>query len=431
MRQRSYFAPFSRLVLSLFIVFVCTTLLRAQDVPSLGSAALSELPPSTKMPGCISNAQSGYAGKSCIIYINRLAPVSPPPSVIPKNTTVYAVLYNTRWNEAVTFTSAISKTTTPDIAAATLKNAATPLQSVVTSIIRNPPPPGIVQPKDVQPGSDLSQRQSLLRNELNKVQAQINHSNASLTCLSNYEAISDGTVDPATNVAAQYSCSQKDLLSVSTFVPQKDRVVAEATGAGQATLPIVLLKRLDATVTALVKDCENPQKPLVSECASTLTAYVNNENALDSGFTAIQSSQGGLLQTVRVIEAWPGTPDNVAFKFKAAKFSNLTLTITGQEIVNKIPATIASVVINTQANPWVLSTGLSVSNLKYHTYIAAPVIGANGQPVLDSSGKATTVVTQQTQTPSFVAPLALFSYRLGFMSHATGRTSVPTDARSC
>jgi hypothetical protein len=62
---------------------------------------------------------------------------------------------------------------------------------------------------------------------------------------------------------------------------------------------------------------------------------------------------------------------------------------------------------------------LSVSNLKYHTFTAAPVI-VNGQPVLDPTGKTTTVVTESSTVPSFIAPLGLLSYRINPWSRSNG-----------
>ncbi len=387
-----------------------------QQPQMLRSAPMSELPPTVQMPGCISNAQSGYKGKKCVVYINRLAPVSPPALIVPKGTTVYVVLYNTRWNEAVTFASAVSKTTIPDVAAAALKNVGSPLQSLVTSVVKNK-----VGFAGGSPGeTDPSKQQTELKDKFNNLQANLNHANAAMTCLSNYESLAVASIDPVTKVPRQYSCSQANLLTPTSFYDTWKTVVDDANNAATAPLPVASLKRMDAGVDKMSADCIDTANPPSDECQ----VYVNNRALLDSALTAIQSAQASLSQNVRLLNAWPGTPDNVAYEFVAPKLNNLILTISGQEIVNKVVSPIATVTVNTQANSWVVSAGIGFSNLKYHTYTIAPII-SNGQPVLDGTGKVTTIVTQQTQSPSVIAPEGLLSYRLTRISRQDWENRCP------
>src|SRR5260221_694300 len=334
---------------------------------------MSDLPPATKdVPGCISNAQSGYKEKKCVVYINRLAPVSPPTLVVPKDTTVYVVLYNTHWNEAVTFTSAAAKTTTPDVAAAALKNAATPLQSLVTTVVKTPKP-GAAFALEYVP-SDISKQQSDLADRLNILQSRINHANAAMNCLSNYEQLTEKVVDVTSHLPTKYSCSQENLVNPTSFFALKQGVIDEANGIAREPLPTIEDKRMDDAVTAFIGTCVKNDQPFTTPCKKDGDAYLSNQALLDSALTAVQSAQGTLTQSVRILDAWPGTPDNVAYQVVSAKWTNVVLTITGQEIVNKVASSIATVTINTQANPWVISAGLGFSNLTYHTFTAAPVI---------------------------------------------------------
>jgi hypothetical protein len=86
----------------------------------------------------------------------------------------------------------------------------------------------------------------------------------------------------------------------------------------------------------------------------------------------------------------------------------MVITVSGQEAVNKTASPIATVTVNTQNTDWVISPGILFSNLKYHTFSNAPII-VNGQPVLDPSGKMTTIVTRADTSPSVVAPELLVS----------------------
>jgi hypothetical protein len=423
MQSRIFSVP----LLSLTFLFLFSVSTKAQVPPPppalsqdqqpqiLRTAPLAELPPTVGMPGCISNAQSGYSGKKCVVYINRLAPVSPPALIVPKNTTVYVVVFNTRWNEAVTFASALSKTTTPDVAAATLKNFATPLQSLITSVVK-------LHVLGVDGGemveTDISKNQRTLTTTLNNLQSRINHANAAMTCLSNYENISDKATDPSTGIPSKYSCTQENLLNPTTFYAARERVISEANAAAVEQVPILLVKRMDAEVDKDNAPCLDLTKSVTPYCSQAVALHMSNRTAIDTAATGIQAAQATLLQSIRILNSWPGTPDNVAYQFNSAKFHNLVLTISGQEIVNKVASPIATVTVNTQANSWVVSAGLAFSNLKFHTYTAAPIIDANGNPVLDGSGKVTTIVTQQSQSPSVIAPLGLVSYRLTELSRA-------------
>jgi hypothetical protein len=93
----------------------------------------------------------------------------------------------------------------------------------------------------------------------------------------------------------------------------------------------------------------------------------------------------------------------------------MVVTITGQEAVNKTNSSVTTVTINTQNTNWIISTGILFSNLKFHTFTNAPII-VNGKPVLDPTGKVTTVVTRSDTSPTVVAPVLLVSYRFPWIS---------------
>ncbi|MDP9112067.1 MAG: hypothetical protein M3O20_00130 [Acidobacteriota bacterium] len=80
--------------------------------------------------------------------------------------------------------------------------------------------------------------------------------------------------------------------------------------------------------------------------------------------------------------------------------------------------TIATVTINSQDNPWEVSTGILFSTLKNQTFSTAGLI-ANGHPVLDASGANVMVVQNSYTRPAVVTPLVMANYRISKLSHGS------------
>jgi hypothetical protein len=410
-------------------------LVSAQDktpktLPPLSVAAVpatpAEIATFPDLPLCVPVAQSGYPNKKCLVRINRQGAVSPPPLIVPGGTEIFIQIENTRWNESAVFALATTQTTAPDVLAAALKNAVPGLQTLAISqsvigtraaaafgdeATQTPD-----QKKLLQFLNAIDGDQKTIAEIVATAQRSVQQATVRLTCLSSYQMV----VAAATGAY----CSQASMLDTTSFGPAKDDAITSANAAGARPLPIFEMTDLDARVKDFYKTCITEISKAfpgfgaddVKEfCGDKAAGYANNEARINSAISDVQKAQSALLQTVQVITSWPGSPATVAYKFTASKLKNMVVTISGQEIVTKTNSPIATVTINPQANPWVISLGLAFSNLTYHTYTNAPII-KNGQPVLDMSGKTLTVVTQAGTSPSVIAPEAFVSYRLRKLS---------------
>ena len=369
--------------------------------------APSELPTLNDMPACVPVAQSGYRGGECVLKIDRQNPTSPPALIVPPNTTVYVEIVNTRWNETVLFSVATTHTTPPDIAAAALKGAISPLQSLVLAqktVVGYEA--ALVKP------ATIADEQKAIADTLTDIQKDIRRGAAALTCLAAYQSLQ-----------ADYSCSQGKLLTPQTFDSEKQAAINLANYGAARPLPLVELKDLDTKVGNFLASClanaakEPADKKDETErnCRSDADLYVSNQAKLNGAVGDIQKAQAALLVSVQALTAWPGTPPVVAYKFTSSPLNNMVVTVSGQEVVNKTSSPIASVTINCQATHWVVSAGILFSNLKFHTFTNSPVI-VNGQPVLDPTGKTLTRVTRSDTSPAVAAPELLVSYRISPLS---------------
>jgi hypothetical protein len=361
-----------------------------------------------KLPLCVSAAPSGYDHHRCLIKINREAPISPPPFLVPKGTTVYVEVVNTRPNEAVLFVPATTHTTPPDLLAAALKGAISPLQSLVFT--QN------VKFLAVDGGADpLDEKEKEMSRRLEKVQTDVLVAASAMTCLSSYQII-DATTG---------KCSPASLITSSTFLDQKKIAVDFSTNAAKLSLPLSELRDLSDLVAEQYKNClavaqvgpEDERIVPTGRCNLQNDRHLSNQSRFTSATSDIQKAQATLLQNVLILENWTFTPSKVAYEFTSAPLNNTVVTISGQEAVNKTSSAIATVTVNCQATPWVISTGILFSNLKFHTFTNSPII-VDGQPVLDDSGKVLTRVTQSDTSPDVVAPVLLVNYRLNKLSRA-------------
>jgi hypothetical protein len=209
------------------------------------------------------------------------------------------------------------------------------------------------------------------------------------------------------------------MLTPLTFDPAKTAVITSANASANLPVPVLDITDMDSLVKTFYLTCVTyvPGLPAGDQdlarqlCRDIGEKVSSKESLIDSALSDIQKAQDALLQTVQTLQAWPGAPSKIAYQFTTTKYNNMSIAIAGVEIVSKTSSPIATVAINPQANRWVVSIGLGVSNLTYNTYTNAPII-VNGQPVLNSSGQTTTVVTRTRTSPSFIAPEGLLSYNL-------------------
>jgi len=372
---------------------------------------LDQLPTIEGYPHCISNAQSGYKDKACLIQIDRSAPIVPPASIVPVGTTVYIELINTRWNENVTFTLTTTHSTTQDVITAGLKNALPALQTIQiqNGTVSIQAPPGAPFDNIETFRKTIVAQQVALTVSLNQAVSSIQAANAAMGCLSSYEVIQPNKF-----------CSQAAMLTPQTFNEAKQAAIDLSNKAAAASVPVLDISDLDTVSKSFYLTCvtfaSGFSQGIKDSAARVCRAYGEqiavNETLLDSSLSDIQKSQDALIQNVLTLQGWPGAPAKIAYKFVTTKNNNLSVVIAGVEIVNKVASpNIATIAINPQANRWVVSSGIAASNLTYHTYVNAPII-VNGVPVVSSSGQTETIVTRLSTSPSFIAPEALISYNL-------------------
>jgi hypothetical protein len=399
---------------AVFLIFSAMLLSQSVSAQVAVSVPAASLPTVETYPQCVPNAQSGYKSKQCLVIVDRQAPISPPTLIVPVGTTVFVELVNTRWNENVTFTLSTTHTTTQDVAAGAIKNAIPGLQTIVFDVTATPRAVMSVSPTGILGlQKAVSSQQEDLAQRLNVAIKSIQNSNAGLTCLSSYQVLQP-----------DHTCSQASLLTPATFVAAKDAAIAAAQASANLAVPVLDVTDFDALVKTFYLTClayvpgmpPKDQDVARQLCRDMGEKVSSKESLIDSALSDIQKAQDALLQVVNTLEAWPGAPFKVAYQFTTTKNNNMSVAIAGVEIVSKTSSPVATVAINPQASRWVVSMGLAGSNLTYHTYTNAPII-VNGQPVLNSSGQTTTVVTRMSTSPSFIAPEALLSYNLIPSSH--------------
>ena len=387
------------------LLYLCQSAAAQESAKRNGDAAehgqIDWVPVATLSPdisSCRSNSPVGYTHHKCLVVIDRDDSVSPPTLLLPGGTTVIIKLINSHWNENVQFNSVTVKTAPEDLLADLLKSLVTPLQSLV------------VQQKAYklggkpQPVSPLAKEQSNIRNELESVRSAIQDATIELTCIETYKPL---------NESEPRSCVQTASLTNATFANAESQAVRNAQNAATEALPVLEIQAADADVKTEVAKCIAlaPKDPSRPACFSTADQYQSDETRYDNDLTSLQTAQATLLQTVQVLTAWPGTAPALAWEILQPKGNNSTVTITATEVVTKTATTVATVTINWQATPFVLSTGILFSDLSYRTFAISPLI-INGVPSVDASGKDNTVVTESDTKPSIDFPVVMGSYTI-------------------
>jgi hypothetical protein len=445
------------------------------------------------LPDCIANAPAGYrhdkrpangqkpvqhATKqypqgACVYTIDRANPIAPPAFLAPGNSTILLRVVDTRGNETVQVTQTTSHTATPDVGAAVLKGAVSPLQTLVLAQRATPtnqnPLEQHLWAEALKLPDPIEAAQKALAKTLNVAQVQVLNATNTLVCLETYQVVKrdrqpywcsqDSLIgargDPSNTdaqLAAQKAMSDTDnaaltnpqaaedqkalaaLVTPNDYSSQKSVAVAIALHASTLGLPVSDVKSLDGEVTNFLSGCfantvsktADEKAAAVDLCLNSANLYQANEARIDTALTTIQTAQAALIAPIQALTTWPPPDDPVAFEITAPKLNSTTLTIAGIEVVTKTSSAIATVTINWQTNHVVLSTGIVFSGIRNYTYANSPLISA-GQPVLDPTGKTLTEVTQQHTSPSIGVPTVLISFRFGALSRARWETKCPNS----
>ena len=397
--QRRYVSHLISLVLLLAlakpVVAQTLTVVEAKDIPA-----------AEKLPPCVSYGAAGYKPKKCLIRLDRQAPVTPPSYLLQRDTTVVVEVFDARPNEQLAFVIANTKNNPPDPFAGAVKSFSGPLGSLVLfqSVGR------AILARDE---TDTAQDQ--LAQELNEIQTDVNHANTSLACLGKFQFTQD-----------DFTCSQAEPLEIADYPAQKQQTKDLMQKAATEDLPIQEYTTLDAGIAGVYITClsdadklpNDEQAVAKSVCQIASSRHLTNEARIKATIASIQTAQAALLVSFNALDTLDEQPASQAYQFVTSPYVTSVVSISGQDIVLKTPATpIVTATINAQAIPWVLSGGIGFSTLKSFTYANTPII-INGVPSVDSGGKTLTQVTSTSTSPAIITPMALVSYRVNALSRA-------------
>ena len=361
---------------------------------AVAQAAYPDGPLELMKPG---NKPSGV----CYWDIDRAAEVAPPALVVHAGTRILVRIRHPRPNESVVPAVVFAKVVPPSLGNDILKNAVNPLQAITLTPVVHAAGTrfGNVCDTTSLASFDADACQSQLVNQINSIQASINHVNAALACLESYQIATPSVPSEKTTpapVIKAYSCSyatpinpdQSDAAQPDSFSFQKKLVTTEITAALALAPPVAVLTPLD---TFIAKD---PVK---------YAAEIAKDGEIKNAVSAIQSAQATLQQSYVLLFSIPDTVKSQFYYFDVPHLTTATVTITGTETISKANSTISTWTVSSTSYNLVFSAGLGFSNLVYRTYANTPQV-VNGVPVLNGSGNALSVVTETDRRLSVMAP---------------------------
>jgi hypothetical protein len=405
------------------------------------------------LPDCAPAAQSGYRtlDKSdkkrknwCRVLVKRGEPTIPYAISVPQGTEVFIKLEDPRPNETVTFALTETKTPPTDVLAAAVKNLAPGLQAItifqpVTPRLSPRMPLFEAAPpsKRIDRYKEIATKQQGLVDQLAKVANAQSVFNAISGCLSSYQIASpqlpesdkvftnsDAEADGKllTDLDTSRSCSQNEMLNGATFKEQKSRTVNFGKQVGAIPLPLFSQAALDKEVRGYYDECIkikvaipiNDGKPY--SCSWLSDRLASQQALIDSQFGDLAKAQDTILQTTQQISQISDSKPDVIYDFKVERQTNFVVTITGVEAVSKASTTISTVTINQTTTHWVVSTGLSFSNLKSNIFSITPLLNSDGTVQKDPNGNTLSTITQSGSDFSLIAPLGMVHYRPDFVN---------------
>jgi hypothetical protein len=376
---------------------------------------------------CSNIAPAGYKSHECLVVINRDNPSSPPTILVSGNTKIYIQVSNPHWNETIQFNSQTVQTAPQNILADILTSIVTPAGGLdIVQASRNANGALLdeqdmaLRPDDfVSTADPILIEQKHIRHLFYDLFAKINDAATQLSCLEAYEA----TVSP--DGKPKY-CDQTASLNAPkapTFDQAKNDADEELMVVLKLSYPIVDLAILDKKIQALVKDCTaSPAKDDCKTAAEKAKAdrYQSEENIIDTYEGDLQKDQDALLQARQALKLWQGSPA-YAWSIVETKRNNSTITVAAQEVISKTSTNLATVTVNWQGVPWVLSSGILFSNLVYKTFSISPTIGA-GKPPQPTGAY---YIMEADQKPSIDVPIVFGSYAIPFLSRFDWEAKCP------
>jgi hypothetical protein len=345
----------------------------------------------------------------CYWDIDRAAEIAPPALVVHAGTRIVVRIRHLRQNESVMPAVVFAKVVPPSPGNDILKNAVNPLQTITLSPVLKPKGFADACAPTKPTPSDADACQLQLFDQIYSIQASINHANAALACLENYQIATPSEPGEKLNILATipaYTCSPlkminpdlSDATSSDSFSYQKDTVVIPAITKALAALTptLITFNKLDAFLN-------------LDKNKSTYRAQISRDAEIKNAIAAIQAAQATLQPSYVLLMSIPSSMPTQFYYFDVPHLTTATVTITGTELVSKTSSTIATWTASATSYNVVFSAGLGFSNLVYRTYASTAQV-VNGVPVLNGSGNALSEVTETDTKLSVMAPEIMGSY---------------------
>jgi hypothetical protein len=370
----------------------------------------------------------------CYWDIDRAAAIAPPPLSVHAGTRIVVRLRHPRPNEMIVPAVVFARIVPPSPGNDILKNAVNPLQAITLTphieINVLPPPPPTDFCQNLDPVSlDVGKCQLQLVDQINAIQASINHANAALTCLENYQQLKEGSPPESIHSSNPngmdyqpdikgYTCSAIAPINpdspagqTDSFLKQKETVEGVIQTALKEQPPVATFTILDGILT---KDPKTVAK---------YSQYIPFDGVIKNAIGAIQTAQASLAQSYVQLLAMPDTTLTQFYYYDVPHLATATATITGTETISKTSSTISTWTATSNSYNLVLSAGLGFSNLVNRSYSVTPQF-QNGNPVLDPNGNAISMVTETDNRMSVMAPEVMGSYVIPVLRRFSSKCSI-------
>jgi hypothetical protein len=214
------------------------------------------------------------------------------------------------------------------------------------------------------------------------------------------------------------SCDSGVILTHDTASAALNAALDSTNSAAALPVPAAQLKILDTSIENFIKSCLSVKDTkFQSTCIEDANFLQSTENRLNATQTAIIAAQTALQGVVRqVTPRQQGGESSDVFKITQPFMRAATVTVVGTEIVTNAATTVATVAVNWQQTPFVLSTGLMGSGLANKTYAVSSVI-VNGVVQTDpATGKNLSKITANSLQPAMDFPMIFGSWTIPWLS---------------
>jgi prefoldin subunit 5 len=348
---------------------------------------------------------------SCVIRIDREAPVTPLPVRLTARSSV-TLEVTKRPLEQILFDVALADTVPADPLGAIFGQLIGPLKSLVKSVsLTAAPPPVGPAPPAFSPATevarllmDIEQQQQKVQAEIKPIDAEIKRVGKDLKAFQKRKA-GTWTVTEFARFRDTFLCD------VGRGGPYACR--AGSTPLAMAPLPNGVLDALDEKIKKTREKYAALDFSDRDALADDMNAVTSNQAGLRAAVKSLGEAQSALVAAADVLESLNATTVQdvlVLGGFGSHVSRSATIKVTAQDLVTKATTALATVVVQYGGTRWEVSGGALFSATPTRTFAVAPII-ENGAPRLDPAGKILTRIVE-TRTRPMVVPFVFAHYRL-------------------